>query len=158
MSRSIVWTAACAAVLLASCIETKSVRRRVIVDGKQVTEERPWRDPSHPFAYDGWAVQLKAHLDTKAASTGVGVGSQKVALREVSDRIMMLVNMRSQLAKDWNAFAVSEDGYQRRSEFIDRSFLALQTITKSNTNPDVNQAVLDQLAEWSRQVDDGPSK
>lgn len=158
MRRIVTLATACGLMALASCGGSKTVRRTVIIDGKPIAEERVRRDPSQPFAYDGWALQLKGHIDTKLASGGLGAGAQKTALRDVSERIMMLVNMRTQLAKDWNAFAVSEADYARRSEFIDKSFLALQVLTGHNTSPDVNQAVLDQLAEWSRDVNQGLMK
>ena len=136
----------------------KVLRRVVVRNGREMTEQRISRDTALPFKYDAWVTQFKLGLDTRLASTNVAAGREVKVLREVGERIQLLVNLRTELAKDWNAFAISEANYQRRAEHIDNSILALQTLVGAQGDPDLSEAVLDQIAEWARRPAPPPAE
>jgi len=151
----------CFDAVVSGCSSTpKTIKRTVIIDGRSVEETRLWRDPSQPFTYDAWALKLSADWQSessleKASGEGVEIEAGRQKLREVSERIELLVNLKSQLSKDWNAFLLTKEEYNRRSEFIDKSFIALQLIAGSDTDPVVSLELLAQLAEWSATVYEG---
>ena len=134
----------------------KVIRRLVVRNGKQMTEERISREARLPFKYEAWVTQFKAGIDSRLLSIGTKGGVEAKVLREVSERIQLLVHLRTELAKDWNAFAITEADYARRSEEVDRSMLALQTLAGAEGNADLSQAVLDQIAEWTRRPPPAP--
>jgi len=65
----------------------------------------------------------------------------------MSQRVGLLCNLRTEpAAKDWNAWAVSPDAFQRRAETIDNSILALQAIVGQESNAELSKTVLQQIS------------